>query len=50
MWREMILSGSNRLSIILWSMYNESQPIPERADYVEHLTTDYGQHMQDDRC
>ncbi|MFO7679178.1 MAG: glycoside hydrolase family 2 TIM barrel-domain containing protein [Chloroflexota bacterium] len=49
MWREMILAGSNRPSIILWSMHNESQDIPERADYIERLTADYDAHLQDGR-
>ena len=49
MWREMILAGSNRPSIILWSMHNESQDIPERADYIERLTADYETHLQDGR-
>jgi len=49
MWREMILGGSNRPSIVLWSMHNESQDIPERADYIERLTADYTAHLQDGR-
>jgi beta-galactosidase len=49
MWREMILMGSNRPSIILWSMHNESQDIPERLAYVQRLTADYEQYLQDGR-
>jgi len=49
MWREMILMGSNRPSIILWSMHNESQDVPERQAYIERLTADYEQYLQDGR-
>jgi beta-galactosidase len=49
MWREMILMGSNRPSIILWSMHNESQDVPERQTYVQRLTADYEQYLQDGR-
>ncbi len=49
MWREMILMGSNRPSIILWSMHNESQAVPEREGYIQRLTADFEQHLQDGR-
>jgi beta-galactosidase len=49
MWREMILTGSNRPSIILWSTHNESQAVPEREAYVQRLIADYERNMQDGR-
>ncbi|MDT8382492.1 MAG: glycoside hydrolase family 2 TIM barrel-domain containing protein [Brevefilum sp.] len=49
MWREMVLMGSNRPSIILWSMHNESQAVPERQAYIQRLTKDYEQYLQDGR-
>ena len=49
MWREMILMGANRPSIILWSMDNESQAIPERGAYVQRLTADYERYLGDGR-
>ena len=49
MWREMILAGHNRPSIILWSMHNESQYVPERDAYIARLTDDYQAHLQDGR-
>jgi beta-galactosidase len=49
MWREMILVGANRPSIILWSMHNESQDIPEREAYVARLSADYERYLQEGR-
>jgi beta-galactosidase len=49
MWREMILTGSNRPSVILWSMHNESQAVPERQAYVQRLTADFERNLHDGR-
>ena len=49
MWREMILSGSNRPSILFWSTNNEARELPHRIAFNRRLKADFERHMQDDR-
>jgi beta-galactosidase len=49
MWREMILSGSNRPSILFWSTNNEARELPHRTAFNRRLKTDFEQHLQDGR-
>jgi len=49
MWREMILSGSNRPSILLWSTNNESAYSSRRIDYIDRVVTDFKENYFDGR-
>ena len=49
MWREMILSDSNRPSVILWSTNNESREVPARTAYIQRVVSDYRANYDDGR-
>jgi beta-galactosidase len=49
MWREMILSGSNRPSILLWSTNNESREVPSRTAFIQRVVADYRTNYPDGR-
>ena len=49
MWREMILSGSNRPSILLWSTNNEAAYSSQRIDFISRVVTDFKEYYFDGR-
>jgi len=49
MWREMILSGSNRPSILLWSTNNESREVASRTAFIRRVVADYHANYPDGR-
>lgn len=49
MWREMLLSGSNRPSLLFWSTNNEPRELPYRIAFNRRLIDDFQRHLQDGR-
>ncbi len=49
MWREMILSGSNRPSILLWSTNNEAAYSSQRIDFIARVVADFKENYFDGR-
>ena len=49
MWREMILSGSNRPSIFLWSTNNEATYSSARSEFINRVVSDFRTNYDDGR-